>query len=1459
VEKLNEAAEDPNLELGAVSFFRVSLEEVFNGKLNIDPPTGGGSDVVGDVGLGRQTLLFKWALEGEWVTELVTKIAGDVIPDLRQPEVTVGGQRVPLLDYVISTLRTTPTIQGETTGIPRLEGLEWGVLQHFNFYKAGAHVGITGHAADPKSHLYALRQEAIHNAAKAAIRAATGRLLANPAGNALFLDTSRARYRAEGGCLTGAENPANPPSPAELFPKPCDSFEEHIASTAIREYLAGTLERLPIFTGDELARIFQFYRIKEDVACSAPACQTEITSEEDANRFVADALRFIDEGVVRNPDVLAAYEAVIGQPGSEAAKRQSNRDRADGGRAEAEATATYTIEARVFNDNALELRDIPLTMYPQPPPAEGPPVISYPVPRIVGRSSPPTGEIHDPRWTDTIVDLRRDYYGVPIPDPETEKPQPVYEWDINANEQHFAWFVLDPDNQVNECTNADNASGVIAYPIDMDNPGSIPDLGSVPGPPVTPPDIPPSCVSTVPSLQVTKLVNNQAEITVATRTPVTVTNKVTNTGQVPLQGVQVVDLLTNTSFPPFALAPGETLALPDRVFESTEVGKQFVGPTEVLAFVPSTIIPGGKTISAWDSVRVNVVAPSCSIVIAPLTPDPNPYNSDGRPVSTVMQGGNVYRYYEAHGAAPESLIELMVNDEPVGARVDERGNVAHYEPHPERPDEMVLVPGLEITHFATPTPGTYQVRFVSVGGSRSVCSDPFEIKVTPREFTRGFEAGGAIDAAGTVLVGLAGKAGASLDVKITEQPGPTRSRLAIGRSMNGKLGVQFGLASPKLKVVLPGMRAQIGANAEATLAGLLMGGDTHEFAYQPNSTNLAQADAAALGALILATAADRVPLVGKMVGALVDHVGNLDQYRTADTMSLGLQGSVGGEAAAIAGLAAFNKGDNRSLGEMKYGLGLQGSVGLNGGATISLDSKPLAGELVPGFKVNVGANFELSGGLGELSEEVDEETQEKAAELKEKLTASINGSISGSKGAKLTLDTANDFKATKLTFSVAPRKSFGWEVGGEDYTPIEGENDSGDVTFTYTFTDPDMIEQAVNQLSVLTELRSIGAAAAGGIALGPLMLVEQLHGLWLLAARHDGVYEAVTKEGHETSVPLAVDLGAGARLKVSGEIKFDRSISFHSEKGVIKAGVSYLLERYTDDDLVPDLQDVDDITDLFSVSFADLRAEIGPAIDVVQQAVTALLNVVRSNNTAELTFEGSTAPFPQIGIASYTFEPTPGPVAPTLQLPGDSSGPADAPHYGIGGFHQFLPEDQQLTAPGTLKIYYGESELAGIEEQTLGVYEWNPATGDWDHLGGTVDPVANTVTTAVRRMSLYTAAPPMPGGRFTVTAQSTPAGTPSEPRTTIAATSSTIRMNTGVVVPDGTRFTVRALTPQGTDLTSFGTITSADQDPLLDGIQVQSVNGVVQFTVDVPGSVGGVRFLVYAVRGTAQADQIVTY
>jgi hypothetical protein len=213
-------------------------------------------------------------------------------------------------------------------------------------------------------------------------------------------------------------------------------------------------------------------------------------------------------------------------------------------------------------------------------------------------------------------------------------------------------------------------------------------------------------------------------------------------------------------------------------------------------------------------------------------------------------------------------------------------------------------------------------------------------------------------------------------------------------------------------------------------------------------------------------------------------------------------------------------------------------------------------------------------------------------------------------------------------------------------------------------------------------------------------------------------------------------------------------------------------------------------------------------------------------------------------------------------LPGDPAAVAGStarPHYGVGGFFNFSPTRRSLAAPARLTIHYVDSEISGFEETSLAIYRWNDVEQDWDRLGGTVDTAENTVSVDVSRLGLYTAAPTMPRGSIAFTTEFTAAGSQAAPTTVVTFTSGAIRSNAGQNVPDGTLFTVRPiLGNQGTER-PLGTVLTPDAAPGIDGVQVASQNGMIQFVAELPGALGAVVPLAFSIDGTAIADRVLPY
>src|SRR5262249_52455318 len=153
------------------------------------------------------------------------------------------------------------------------------------------------------------------------------------------------------------------------------------------------------------------------------------------------------------------------------------------------------------------------------------------------------------------------------------------------------------------------------------------------------------------------------------------------------------------------------------------------------------------------------------------------------------------------------------------------------------------------------------------------------------------------------------------------------------------------------------------------------------------------------------------------------------------------------------------------------------------------------------------------------------------------------------------------------------------------------------------------------------------------------------------------------------------------------------------------------------------------------------------------------------------------------------------------------------------------------------------------------IYGWNDETEDWDLVGGVVDAAANTVTAPVSTFRLYTLGPAMPARDIALTVQddgTTGVGDMATQRFTL--TSGALVTNTGQPVPAGTLYPVRALVSGTSLLTPYGTILTADADPVRGEVQVAAQGGVIQFQVEYPAPNGLYipgRLAVYSTTGTA--------
>lgn len=344
-------------------------------------------------------------------------------------------------------------------------------------------------------------------------------------------------------------------------------------------------------------------------------------------------------------------------------------------------------------------------------------------------------------------------------------------------------------------------------------------------------------------------------------------------------------------------------------------------------------------------------------------------------------------------------------------------------------------------------------------------------------------------------------------------------------------------------------------------------------------------------------------------------------------------------------------------------------------------------------------------------------------------------------------------------------------------------------------------------------------------------------------------------KGFELAFSPRAFLG-GTGAAVGAKILFDRSLDQLEEKGVVKNAEMYSLEAYPPDDMyVPDLLLQDLIGRIESVvngvkNFAaTVYKYTQKAIQIGVGVARTLVSLFNSPSGVELLIDGAAEVEPlTVELRGFTYRPVLGPVQRGLRDPDDVAGPPDEPHNGIGGFFHFMPDDRVLKAPAELTIHYEDHEVVNLNEDTLAIYRWNDADGEWDYVGGAVDTTNNTIKANVTLLGLYTAAPAMPAGKIRW-ASSSSVHDPVNNARTVTLSSEEISLNAGPLVPDGTVFHALAV--------AAGEFSGGQGLIVLDQADAPSQAGKIQVSLSVPDVLGAVRVLVYSDLGTASGDEVI--
>ena len=609
-----------------VSVFVVSRDVFETANRDVSPGESGcgaGSDPYGDLCLGRNSLILKWVLEGEWVTNKFNEFYNNGI-DLEE---TLAVLRSPMQPDDPDTPKDEDPYDIfndidpdyiEPSHIPRLEGKECGCLQDFALNFSGARIRILGAGiGDVPIHNPSFHKK-IHKVAKAGIRAIYGKLISSDAGNGLMLETSREEYNSDEGCFTNTFNPSNPGAVTNFSCKPCESFEEYVASKAI----LGAARKLEdengnrIISDDEALFAYGAFRHKADVG-------PQIKDEQEANEFITTTIQFIED-LRTDRNVEKIYTDTIIYYNDETQRKNNyskceddlgyfNPDFGSGDKLE------LKLPVRLYNDGYMGIFDTTLALF-----HDGDPVTEKTAELIAGESKYYTKDENN----NYIFSIKPLFFDGAL---------------------HNIQFMADPDNDIVEYNKSNNLDGFYYYFLSQNGTSPpTPEAGYrpvTPPPTVTIPDPPASdiCLDNgfapdSPALEIITTVDGRYEVNTEDGDTIEIRFIVRNTGNTDLENVEIEycfpqDAVRCHTIDIGDLAAGDTVSSNVQKTVSYEEGSLIVISTARGTYDgPNNIDVSTGITSAYAKINVQEPSPSVSNKIRILSPpkqnDPeNPYEN----------------------------------------------------------------------------------------------------------------------------------------------------------------------------------------------------------------------------------------------------------------------------------------------------------------------------------------------------------------------------------------------------------------------------------------------------------------------------------------------------------------------------------------------------------------------------------------------------------------------------------------------------------------------------------------------------------------------------------------------------------------------------------------------------------------------------------------------------------------
>jgi hypothetical protein len=1030
------------------------------------------------------------------------------------------------------------------------------------------------------------------------------------------------------------------------------------------------------------------------------------------------------------------------------------------------------------------------------------------------------------------------------------------------NQIHGVSFLIDlPDKSVKESNRRNNLGGFFYYVIDRQQPQApaappTPYL-PLPGTNLLDPDA--ACL-TGPALSMTQLVELDGvpvngDVSVGFGETLTITLTAQNLSSDPATDVVVCSNITNQCYNIGLLGAGQ----------SATKTVTYTAPSQgVIIDGPATVYSPSSGVIEGTSSRIVIGCENYAIV-------PMPYNPE---TSEVEMGGSTFRYYRVINkrtglpiAGATVTVEVAGT---FGTTYQRRTFTFSTGPLGEittgsqtglklTPDDswLSLVSGMD--YFATIT---------AVNGIAPACTPPeqFTVAVKPRSYTlaysRGTEIKGSVGLLYSAEVGV--EAGMEIEKDVNSSTGTTG--LTIGQSFqtSGKFGVEFSLF--KLKGGLGVGQVSGGAKIGTSNRRYAGKGVKLSFPYP-----LDQDKSCAIANLTMSGMFQVHPIITKLIElARTRPCADLSKYLVSTSTEFGNESNESAGVKFNFGRPApgFPDADK----EIGVDFGVAAANGFSIGTKYSFGyDMPQSGPLTiksttEGYSLKGGIDF--SAGLSLMPQDRPEEAGEKdtAGEVETnffKKSLDVQGSFSGttSYGVSFTTDLSKlrpDLRPNSIAISYSGPKNWGWK---RDLAGVETNLGNGFTgSYSYSLDTPELVDKAIDNLANLDTIHKASARtnmADQRLQLTPTLLNQELGKFSQLFYDAPIRYSVSKEKGSAFTAPFGLEGAAlGLKLGFGVDFKSESKVGWTKETGVRYKGRNIPLQFYGDTEPAPaDFGLWDTVRQTWKALLESFAADFS---DVQKKIVRGAeeLTMLQSRFTATMMIDTSRVPDgTDVRLLSWRYSPVPVPAKDYRYMPSDSAGRGDAPHYGIGGFHQFAPEGLDLGGPTSLVIDYKDEDVIGLDESTFAIYAWNTETSDWDYIGGTVNPANNTVTTTVTRFRLYTIGAAMPARTVTLTATGGDlVGTEASAKRRFTVTASGFTLNNGQPVPDGTVYTIRSAPEDGSALIDYGTILTADADPSTEGIQVTVTNGVATFEVEFNSPYGAytpARAIIYSAKGTA--------